>query len=436
MRRLFVRRSATAAGIYLSVVFGFLATVAGSRQMSVREWGEYSTVVFAGAFLASFFDLTVEEALIKYGFRYVAREDWGRLRQLYRSALRFKLTGASLGVVALLVFAAVTSGRFSQALLVAAPLPYGQTLEGLGGTALFLRNRTDLRSAMLAWAMLLRLVGVGVGAHFGVIEAVAGLVAAQYLATATTATFGWIALHRFPLGEARPLTEDRPDIRSFILRSSASTGVTSLQSGLVPLLLAAVASKTQVGLFRIAQAPQSALLALSAPVRMLLLTEQTRDWEHGKRSAVLSTVRRYSLVAALIVVVAVPPLFWFMPDLVSLVYGERFTPAADTARIFLLVAAIQFVVGWTKSFPVATGRPGLRLLTHGVETAVTLPLVLILGSIWGSEGAAGALLAGMCVFAAMWVVIFRRTDAEDVGPPPTVREAEALESAEAEAVMR
>jgi hypothetical protein len=33
-------------------------------------------------------------------------------------------------------------------------------------------------------------------------------------------------------------------------------------------------------------------------------------------------------------------------------------------------------------------------------------------------------------------VIFRRTDAEDVGPPPTVREAEALESAEAEAVMR
>jgi O-antigen/teichoic acid export membrane protein len=74
---------------------------------------------------------------------------------------------------------------------------------------------------------------------------------------------------------------------------------------------------------------------------------------------------------------------------------------------------VQLVVGWTKSFPVTIGRPGLRILTHGVETAVVLPLVLLLGWKWGAAGAAGAVLAGMCVFAAMWWVIFLRVRPED-----------------------
>ena len=40
---------------------------------------------------------TVEEALVKWGFRYVTREDWGRLRRLFQSAFVFKLVGAGIG---------------------------------------------------------------------------------------------------------------------------------------------------------------------------------------------------------------------------------------------------------------------------------------------------------------------------------------------------
>ena len=436
MRRLFVRRSATAGGIYLSVVFGFFGTIVASREMSIRDFGYYATVLFAAAFLGSFFDLTVEEALVKYGFHYITREDWGRLRRLYQSALGFKLTGSAVSAVALVVFSIATHGRLSTALLVAAPLPFGQSLEGLGATALFLRERYDLRAAFLAWSMMLRLAGIAVGAHFGVVDTIVGLVVAQYVATISIGVVGWIGFHRFPLVPVLPLGDDRRRIFKFIMQSSASTGVTSLQSGLAPLLLGAVTSTTQVGLFKIAQAPQSALLAVSAPVRMVLLTEQTRDWERGQRSAVLTGVRRYSLIATGIMLVAVPPLLYFMTSLVTLAYGHRYAPAANTARVFLGVAAIQFVVGWTKSFPIAIGKPALRLITHGAESLVILPLVLILGHFDGSVGAAFAVLAGMVVFAAMWVVIYRRTEANDVGPPQTVKEAEAIEVAEAEAVMR
>jgi O-antigen/teichoic acid export membrane protein len=414
MRRLFVRRSLTAVGIYSSVVLGFLGTVVATRQFhSTRVFGDYATVIFATGFLQSLFDLTVEEALVKYGFRYSTREDWGRFRRLFASAFRFKLLGSLLGAVGLLVFAALAPSRLQVPLVIAAAIPLAQSLEGLAGAMLYLRGRYDVRSAFLAWSMALRLLGIGVGAHFGLTEAIGGVLAAQVAATLSIGAVGLAAFRRFPQAPSRPLGEDREEIRSFVVQSSTATGVLSLRGGLAPLLLGAVTSTTQVGLFRVAQAPQSAFQALSAPARMVLLTEQTRDWERGRQSVVLRGVRRYTLAALGLCLVAVPLLLVYVPDLIRWINGPEYVGAANAARIFVLAAAVQLLVGWTKSFPVTIGRPGLRILTHGIETLVVLPLVVILGSEWGATGAAAAVLAGMCVFGALWGAIFLRIEPVD-----------------------
>ena len=437
MPRLFVRRSLTAVGIYSSVALGYLTTVAASRELhSTRAFGDYATVIFTTGFLQSFFDLTVEEALVKYGFRYVTREEWGKLRRVFASALRFKLAGSLLGAAALLVFASIAPSRLEVPVLLAAGIPLGQSLEGLAGVPLYLRGRYDLRSAFMTWSMTLRLAGVAVGAHFGLSEAVAGVLAAQLLATASIGLAGRAALRRFPRSVQEPLAEDRREIVSFILQSSVATGVTSLRGGLGPLLLGAVTSTTQVGLFKVAQAPQTGFQALSAPARMVLLTEQTRDWEGGRQSAVLRGVRRYSLAAFLLSAVAIPPLYIFVPDLIRLVNGSRYEGAAGAARIFVLVAAVQLIVGWTKSFPISIGRPSLRIWTHGLETLVVLPLIVAFGAIWGATGAAVAMLAGTCAFAVTWVVIFMRIRPEDVGQPTPLAEALADEGIEAGALAR
>jgi len=65
---------------------------------------------------------------------------------------------------------------------------------------------------------------------------------------------------------------------------------------------------------------------------------------------------------------------------------------------------------------VTIGRPGLRILTHGVESAVVIPLTVAFGLAWGATGAAAAVLVGSCIFAAMWAVIAVRTEAVDVVP--------------------
>jgi hypothetical protein len=194
MRRLLVRRSVTAVGIYASVVLGFLGTVVATRELnSAQRFGDYATVIFATGFFQSLFDLTVEEALVKYGFRYIAREDWGRLRGLFKSALWFKLLGSLVGAVALLVFAAFAPSRLALPLLLAAGIPLGQSLEGLAGAAFYLRSRYDIRSLFLVWSMALRLAGVAVGASYSLSGAIAGVLIAQVVATFSVAVGGHFA---------------------------------------------------------------------------------------------------------------------------------------------------------------------------------------------------------------------------------------------------
>lgn len=403
----------TAVGIYSSVGLGFLATIVAARGLGLHGFGDYSAVVVAAGFLQSFFDLTVEEALVKYGFRYSTRNDWGRLRRLFAGGLRLKVVGSLLAAIGLVVFSQVTAHRLEIPLLVAAPLPLLQSLEGFAGAMLYLRSRYDIRSVLLGWSMCLRLAGIAVGSRYGVVQTVAGLLIAQAISTATTGIAGGLAFRRFPRTEARPLSDERREIVSFVVQSSVATGVLALRGGLAPLLLGAVTNTTQLGLFRVAQAPQSGFQALSAPARMVLLTEQTRDWERGRQSDVLRSVRRYSLAALGLSLVLAPPLLIWIPDLIRWIYGEQFVAASNAARLFILAAAVQLVVGWSKSFPVTIGRPGLRIVTHGVETAIVLPLTVVFGAAWGAAGAAGAVLAGMCAFAAMWWVIFLRVEAVD-----------------------
>ena len=414
MSRLLVRRSATALGIYSSFVFGIAGTIVATRELpSTEAFGAYAAVLFATGFVQSFFDLTMEEALVKYGFRYLTREDFGRLRGLFAAGLRVKLTGSTLGAIGILVFAAFASKSLAVPLLLAAGIPLGQSLEGLAGIPLYLHSRYDLRAAFQSWSMLLRLVGVAIGAHFGVAQAVAGVLVAQVASTASLGVAGRKAFRRFPQAPRRPLAEDRPEIIRFVMQSSAATGVISLRTGLAPLLLGAAAGQRQLGFLKVAQAPQTALATLSAPIRMVLLTEQTSDWERGRQSVVLRGVRRFTIAALALSLVIVPPLWIWMPDLIRVVNGARYVGAAEAGRLFVLTAAVQLVVAWSKPFPVSIGRPGLRVWTHGLEALLVLALVVPFSLAWGAAGAAGAILVGMVAYAVAWIVIFLRIEPVD-----------------------
>src|SRR5919204_5662095 len=298
--RLFWRRSAAAAGIYSSAVLGFVGTVVALHLFSTRTFGLYALVLAATGFFQSFLDVTVEEALIKFGFRFTTREDWGRLRRLFTSAIAFKIAGGILAAAAIAGLGPTILHKhgLDTTLYVASLLPLAQCVENVGGVGLILRGRYDIRAFFLFTSMALRLTAIAVAAPHGLTATIAAIVAAQAVATSAVSVAGWLAYRRFPRAQATPLGAERRSILSFVLQSSIASGVTSLTIPLATLVLGRVSTTRQVAWFRASLSPQQGFAALTSPARLILLTEQTRDWERGTRDAVFAGIRRYSAAAA------------------------------------------------------------------------------------------------------------------------------------------
>jgi O-antigen/teichoic acid export membrane protein len=426
--RLFWRRSAAAAGTYASAVLGFGATVVALHVFSTETFGLYALVLAMTAFVQSLLDLTVEEALVKFGFRYTTREDWGRLRRLFESAVAFKVSGGVLATLLLIAIAPFADTLLKKhgletPILIGAFIPLAQCTENVGGVAIVLRGRYDVRAFFLFVSMALRFTAVAVAAPHGLNATIAAMLAAQVIATAAISVAGFVAFRRFPQHAGVSLGSERRDILSFVGQSTAATAVISLTAPVSLLVLGRVSTARQVTYFRAAMSPQQAFAVVSAPARLILLTEQTRDWERGTRDAVFAGIRRYMLGMAALTVVIVPPLLVFTPELAKLLFSAKNVGAVDATRIVIVAGALRMVYGWTKTFPVSIGRPALRIWTHGVELIVLIPLVAVLGREWGANGAATAVLVSSVAFCIYWTFLFLRIRREPASATPTLEAA-------------
>src|SRR5581483_305383 len=124
-------------------------------------------------FFQMLLDLTVDEALIKYGFRYVTAEDWGRLRRLFEVALAFKLVGGVLALIAIAALAPFSHDIWHQhdlvvPLIVGAFVPLAQATETVAGCALILREKLHVRAWFYTVGMGARFAGTAIGATHGV----------------------------------------------------------------------------------------------------------------------------------------------------------------------------------------------------------------------------------------------------------------------------
>jgi O-antigen/teichoic acid export membrane protein len=405
--RVLRRRAATAFGIYGSAVLGFLATLIAAREFSKADMARFALVFGTVSLLQLFVDLTVEEVVVKYGNRYAARGDWGRFHRLFRVGLLIKSAGGAAGALAVVGAAFLapyiwTTGGIRGAMLIAALVPLIQQPEGMAGALFLVRNRYDLRGLFLLWSLGLRFVAIVVGASYGLIPTFLGVVVAQAASTLTVSAVAMLLYRRYPAAAHEPLGSDRREIRSFAIQSTIASGLTSLRTSLPMVLVGINVARAEVADFRVAQAPQTAFQSLSAPARMVLLAEQTRDVEHGRSDRAFRLLRRY-IAGTLVLSCVVTPLVWLaMPTLVRFLYESKYLSAVDAFRVMLLAAAVQLVFGWSKSFPVSIGRPGLRTVGQLVEIAVLVPGVLVLGGLWGAAGAAGGVLAGAVALGVFW----------------------------------
>lgn len=409
------RRSTTAVGVYAATVLGVGTTIAATKILGSDAYAQFAVVFSIVGFFQMLLDLTVDEALIKYGFRYVTAEDWGRLRRLFEVALAFKLVGGVLALIAIAVLAPFSHAIWHHQhglvapMLVGAFVPLAQATETVAGCALILREKLHVRAWFYTVGMGARLAGTAIGATQGVVGAMVGLLVGQVVSSLAISSTGWRAWRAFPLHESRPLGEDSADLRRFVMSSTAATTLTSGRATLGTWLIGAIAPFRQAAYFRNAQAPLTALAAISSPARLVLLAEQTADYERGDRDRVRRLLVRYVLFSALVMCVVVPAGWFLMPWAMEVAYNRDFRRhATEAGRIVLFVGALQFVSGFSKTLPVSIGRPNLRVVSHGIEVVVFIPLLVVFGRLWGATGGALAMLVSTGVFCVVWAWLLVR----------------------------
>ncbi len=404
------RRSTTAVGVYTATVLGVGTTIAATKILGTHDYAKFAVVFSIVGFFQMLLDLTVDEALIKYGFRYVTGEDWGRLRRLFEVALGFKLVGGILALLAIAALApfsdSIWSGQHGLAwpLVIGAFVPLAQATETIAGCALILREKLHVRAWFYTVGMGARLAGTAIGAAtHGVVGAMAGLLAGQIVSSLAITGSGWRAWRGFPIHKSRPLGEDASDLRRFVVSSTAATSLTSGRATLGTWLIGAIAPFKQAAYFRNAQAPLTAMSAISGPARLVLLAEQTADYERGHRDRVRRLLFRYIVFSVLVMCVVVPVGWFLMPWAMEVAYNKDFRRhATDAGRIVLFVGALQFIFGFSKTLPVSIGRPNLRVVSHAIEVAVFIPLLVVFGHYWGATGGALAMLVSTGVFCVVW----------------------------------
>ena len=413
--RVIWRRSATAIGAYSAAALGFLTTVVATRELGVHDYAQVRRRDRRRRrFFQQLLDLTIEEALVKFGFRYVEAERWGRLRRLFEVALGFKLVGgvlAALAICALAPFAEADLGhgrrRRADADRLADPARAGAGER---------RRRRDHPPRPLRRPRRVPRRVDGAAAR----RARDRLPSRRRRRRDRD---GGRAGRRdgrdrrrrhrrvpaLPGGAGRAARRRRP--RPAAASSFSSTLASSLDSARGTLgtsLVPTVAPIVEAGYFRNAQAPATGL-------RRALRPGAARDADRadprlrggparpGDADAA-ALRRRHGRADGRRGAGALGP--DAVPDRARRTARRSASTRPTRRGSCSSLPRCSLVWGWTKSFPVSIGRPGLRVIVQSVEIAVFVPLLLVFASTLGRDrrGRRDARLDGRSS-APLWAVV-------------------------------
>jgi O-antigen/teichoic acid export membrane protein len=403
--------------LFVANAFGFLTSVIAARALGPPNFGTVVLAVAAVTSVATFLDLSLEEAVVHHGAVAIARRDGGALRALLRTSFVLDVAVGGVVFVLLLFLAAplatLAGGPALAPILVrlAAVESLAVTANGTTAAALMLSGRPELRAWAMAWTTALRLLSVFVAVHVfggGMRSVLVAYAIGSAVGSVAQGLLAWrVARRRWPI---TGVPDPRPSLRAlagFGFHSSITTTIIAVRLALVSILLARLAGPAEVGLFAVAMLPLVLADVASAPLRVMTFPEQAMLAARGRLDVLRTAILAYTRFALLIGTLAAVAGWFLIPRLIALLYSSSFSEAIVPARIFLPAAVGTLAVAWSKALPAAVGRPNLRTWVSLVELALSVPLVAILAPS-GATGAAIAVASVSLLTACAWLVVARR----------------------------
>jgi O-antigen/teichoic acid export membrane protein len=388
-----------------------VAGIVAARALGPDGYGSVVVAIAVVTLIATLLDLTLEGAVVHYGYRALAAKDFGGLRSLLRVAFAVDL-GVGVAVGALILGLAgplsdlLGNGEADATLVrIAVAITWAQTVDGTTGAVLLLAGRRELRAWVVFGTSVLRLIGVvwavGVGGPQEVLVAYAGAALIGSLIQ------GWIAWRvgwsKWDRAEPREgAREWVGKLRSFGIFSSIATSVQGAQRSAVPVILGSLAGAQTVGIFTVALFPLTVASLATAPLRLLMFPEQARQASEGDVGGLRTTIRGSTRIGLAIGLPAAVAGWFLLPVLLPAFYSGQYDDAIGPARVLLVATVVHLALAWAKMFFPAIGRPGLQTAYE-----VAFAVILISGiALLARFEAMGAAIAVSVTYVATQVPLY------------------------------
>jgi O-antigen/teichoic acid export membrane protein len=423
------RAGATSIALWGSAAISVLGTIVVARELGPSGYGSVVLAVAVVTLVATFLDLTLEQAVVHHGFRALAAQDVGGLRTLLRIAFIVDLA-LGLAVAALIVGLAeplthlISGGELDPALVrIAALITLASTIDGTTGAMLLLADRPDLRGWVMFARSVIRLAALLLAVQVGgEREVVAAFALAAACGTIVQVVVAWrVGWRHWQGSEAKGgVREWLRKLTPFGIYSSLTSSVEGVHSSLIPAVLGSVSSVGTVGVFSVALFPVNLASLATAGLRLVLFPEQARQAAEGDLQGLRRTIRGATMIGLGIALPAAIAGWFLLPLLLPAIYSDQFEDAILPARILLIVSVIHLAVAWGKSFFPAIGRPAAQTALQAAFAILIVAGMALLARHHGSTGAAIAYTFTYAVTALpQWFLANRILGQERRLPPAT-----------------
>lgn len=384
-----------AAGVISLVYIAIAARVLGPEGYGILVLINYYAM-FVGGLIA----FPGWHAIVRYGVLALADGDEAKLIRLLRFVGAIEIAVGVLAVCVAALLAPIVGGYLgwtAQAQILAVPysLAVLATVRATPGGYLQILRRFDILGAHNIITPIMRLIGTLVVVAFG--WGLNGFIIAWLLAALTEGISLWLAGIFFArrhmankplLGKVTDIRHEHPGLLRFTISANADIMLNELVNRITPLVMGWVLGPAAAGLYSIAHrttvviAQPAQILGQAAYAELVKLVA-TGASGLTIRHALLRCVG-ISLLAALPVLLI---LALFSKQIAVLIAGPAFATAAGV-MIWLAAARVIALSGPpTSAALIAMGRPGLSVTSNIVASVGLLPLLPVLTTIFGLQGA-------------------------------------------------
>lgn len=377
-----------------------------AHLLGVDDLGRLALVTSTVILVGQFIDVRIGTAETTFGAPLVTSRRWHAAASLFRFGYLIDAATGVLGfiVVALLapfVGPSLVGGDGTLLMVLFGLTLLVSTVDESSVTLLRLLGRFRLLAAYMACLELTRVFAIGLALVID--RSLTAVLVALVVYDLAGAITNWLAADTaFRRASGQSLLEtsaDRFAERRSMLGMVIHTNVVSYariaQVQLPTLLLGALTSAPEVGLYKVGTAAGAIVGRLVMPLYTAVLPRLSRLWAERRREEILRLLRHGTPAAALVSGLALAALIVFRDPVLRLVGGEGALPAGPVLALSGLGYAVSGALFWYPGLLYALGRPG-AVSVVAVGTMIVQVLLLVpLAAEWGATGAAAALCVSM-----------------------------------------